>query len=65
MLNHIGTTPGRENVLRDHLPTVNCKSCAVGTPIRAFPELRDCPQTNKMVNAEVERFCLFYVGVEK
>ncbi len=65
MLNHIGDVFRRESALRDRLPTVKCKSCAVGTPIRAFPELRDCPRTDKMVNSEADRYCLFYVGAEK
>jgi len=65
MLNQIGEISRRESALRDRLPTVKCKSCAVGTPIRAFPELRDCSRTDKLVNAEADRLCLFYVGVEK
>lgn len=65
MFNQTGDFVRQKRALRDRLPTVKCKSCAVGTPIRAFPELRDCPRTDKLVNAEADRYCLFYIGVEK
>lgn len=54
----LNKVPGRCDVR----PTIRCSACIHGVKVRAFPEIVDCAQTNRMQNADLDRMCIFFVG---
>lgn len=45
----------------DSAPPVRCRACMHGVQIRAFPEIVDCAKANRMLNADLDRQCRFFV----